>query len=45
MEHLLILIKAVAENKMFFEENDYNKPTRDPRLYETILVNGAKMAR
>ena len=34
--------KAVAENKMFFEENDYNKPTRDPRLYETILVNGAK---
>ena len=27
---------------MFFEENDYNKPTRDPRLYETILVNGAK---
>lgn len=34
--------KAVAENKMFFEVNDYNKPTRDPRLYETILVNGAK---
>ena len=27
---------------MFFENNDYNKPTRDPRLYETILVNGAK---
>ena len=34
--------KAVAENNMFFEDNDYNKPTRDPRLYETILVNGAK---
>ncbi|EOS11598.1 RagB/SusD family nutrient uptake outer membrane protein [Phocaeicola sartorii] len=26
----------------FFENNDYNKPIRDPRLYETILVNGAK---
>ena len=25
----------------FFEDNDYNKPVRDPRLYETILVNGA----
>lgn len=25
----------------FFENNDYNKPVRDPRLYETILVNGA----
>lgn len=34
--------QAVADNKVFFEENDYNRPTRDPRLYETILVNGAK---
>ena len=34
--------KAVQNNNMFFENNDYNKPTRDPRLYETILVNGAK---
>lgn len=25
----------------FFENNDRNKPIRDPRLYETILVNGA----
>lgn len=25
----------------FFDNNDYNKPVRDPRLYETILVNGA----
>jgi hypothetical protein len=25
----------------FFENNDYNKPVRDPRLYETMLVNGA----
>ena len=25
----------------FFEKNDYNQPVRDPRLYETILVNGA----
>ena len=33
--------KAVSENNMFFEENDNNRPTRDPRLYETILVNGA----
>ena len=32
--------KAVQNNNMFFENNDYNKPTRDPRLYETILVNG-----
>lgn len=36
------LEKAVAENNLFFENNDYSKPTRDPRLYETILVNGAK---
>ncbi|MDY3267055.1 MAG: RagB/SusD family nutrient uptake outer membrane protein [Phocaeicola sp.] len=34
--------KTVADNTVFFEENDYNRPTRDPRLYETILVNGAK---
>lgn len=26
----------------FFENNDYNQPNRDPRLYETILVNGAR---
>ncbi|MDL2291581.1 RagB/SusD family nutrient uptake outer membrane protein [Bacteroides sp. OttesenSCG-928-F21] len=26
----------------FFTENNYNKPIRDPRLYETIMVNGAK---
>ena len=25
----------------FFTDNDYNKPVRDPRLYETMLVNGA----
>ncbi|MDO4163144.1 MAG: RagB/SusD family nutrient uptake outer membrane protein [Bacteroides sp.] len=25
----------------FFTDNDYNKPIRDPRLYETMLVNGA----
>ena len=24
----------------FFENNDYNKPVRDPRLYETMWVNG-----
>lgn len=32
---------AVASNP-FFTDNSYNKPNRDPRLYETILVNGAK---
>lgn len=26
----------------FFKDNDYNQPNRDPRLYETILVNGAR---
>ena len=26
----------------FFTDNNYSKPIRDPRLYETILVNGAK---
>ncbi|MBQ8673019.1 MAG: RagB/SusD family nutrient uptake outer membrane protein [Bacteroides sp.] len=25
----------------FFEGNDVNQPVRDPRLYETMLVNGA----
>ena len=24
----------------FFENNDHNRPVRDPRLYETMLVNG-----
>lgn len=33
---------SVKDNNMFFIDNDYNQPTRDPRLYETILVNGAK---
>ena len=33
--------KAVEENKMFFVDNDDKQPTRDPRLYETIMVNGA----
>lgn len=33
---------AVAQNNLFFEDNNYDKPTRDPRLYESILVNGAK---
>lgn len=33
---------SVTANNMFFIDNDYNQPTRDPRLYETILVNGAK---
>lgn len=38
------LDKAIAEKNMFFEGNDYRKrATRDPRLYETILVNGAKL--
>lgn len=27
----------------FFTNNDYNKPVRDPRLYETMLVNGAAL--
>ncbi len=32
----------LADNAQpFFENNDRNKPIRDPRLYETILVNGA----
>ncbi|WP_294628656.1 RagB/SusD family nutrient uptake outer membrane protein [uncultured Bacteroides sp.] len=26
----------------FYTDNDYNKPTRDPRLYETMLVNGTQ---
>lgn len=28
-------------NNPFFTDNDYNLPIRDPRLYETMLVNGA----
>jgi hypothetical protein len=31
---------SVSSNP-FFAKNDYNKPVRDPRLYETMLVNGA----
>ncbi len=34
---------TVASNP-FFTDNNYNKPIRDPRLYETILVNGAKFS-
>ena len=34
--------KTIADNNMFFENNNYNTPSRDPRLYETILVNGAR---
>ena len=26
----------------FFDGNDYDRPNRDPRLYETMLVNGAR---
>ena len=38
------LDKAIEEKNMFFEGNDYrNAPSRDPRLYETILVNGADL--
>lgn len=33
---------AVVASNPFFTENNYNKPIRDPRMYETILVNGAK---
>ncbi|MCD8260884.1 MAG: RagB/SusD family nutrient uptake outer membrane protein, partial [Bacteroides sp.] len=33
--------EEVASNH-FFTDNDYNQPIRDPRLYETILVNGAR---
>lgn len=37
--------QAVADKKVFFDLNQetntpYDYPTRDPRLYETILVNG-----
>ena len=32
---------TIAANP-FFTDNSYSKPIRDPRLYETILVNGAK---
>lgn len=34
---------TVAANP-FFTDNDYGQPIRDPRLYETILVNGAKFS-
>lgn len=27
---------------LFYTDNDYNKPIRDPRLYETMLVNGTQ---
>ena len=27
---------------LFYTDNDYNRPTRDPRLYETMLVNGTQ---
>lgn len=33
-----------AATNPFFIDNNYNKPNRDPRLYETILVNGAKFS-
>ncbi len=33
---------AATAKDPFFTNNDYNNPVRDPRLYETILVNGAK---
>ncbi|WP_071146944.1 RagB/SusD family nutrient uptake outer membrane protein [Bacteroides ihuae] len=33
---------ATVASNPFFTNNDYSKPIRDPRLYETILVNGAK---
>ncbi|MCM1503724.1 MAG: RagB/SusD family nutrient uptake outer membrane protein [Muribaculum sp.] len=40
--------KAVAEKKVFFDLNQetnqpYDYPTRDPRLYETMRVNGANV--
>ena len=28
---------------LFYTDNDYNKPIRDPRLYETMLVNGTQI--
>ena len=31
-----------AATNPFYTDNDYNRPTRDPRLYETILVNGTQ---
>lgn len=41
------LDQAIAQNKVFFDLNEggdtpYDYPTRDPRLYETMLVNGAR---
>ncbi|MBP7292699.1 MAG: RagB/SusD family nutrient uptake outer membrane protein [Bacteroides sp.] len=35
---------ATTASNPFFTDNNYNKPIRDPRLYETILVNGAKFS-
>lgn len=31
-----------AAKNPFYTDNDYNRPTRDPRLYETMLVNGTQ---
>lgn len=31
-----------AATNPFYTDNDYNRPTRDPRLYETMLVNGTQ---
>ncbi len=31
-----------ATTNPFYTDNDYNQPIRDPRLYETMLVNGTK---
>ena len=40
--HTFWLQYTVADGAFpFFTDNDYNKPVRDPRLYETMLVNGA----
>ena len=32
-----------AATNPFYTDNDYNRPTRDPRLYETMLVNGTQV--
>ena len=31
-----------AATNPFYTDNDYHRPTRDPRLYETMLVNGTQ---
>lgn len=31
-----------ADTNPFYTDNDYNQPIRDPRLYETMLVNGTQ---